>query len=112
MTAKYNIELYKLKAQLCKTFSDPIRLMMIQELREGEKTVGNLQSLLGIPQASVSRHLAILRDKGVVSTRREGTNIFYRLTNPKICEACDIIHEILIQQIESGRELAQKLTGK
>jgi DNA-binding transcriptional ArsR family regulator len=112
MVLKYTTELYQLKAQLCKTFSDPIRLMVIQELREGEKTVGTLQSVLGIPQAGVSRHLAILCDKGMVSTRRESTNIFYRLANPKICEACDIIHEILIKQIESGRELAQKFTGK
>jgi DNA-binding transcriptional ArsR family regulator len=112
MTVKYNLELFKMKAKLCKTFSDPMRLMIIQELREGEKPVGNLQSVLGIPQATVSRHLAILREKGVVSTRREGSNIYYRLTNPRVCEACDIIHQILIQQIESGRELAQKLTGK
>ena len=112
MTGKYDIKLYELKAQLCKTFSDPIRLMIIHELREGERSVGDLQAVLGIPQASVSRHLALLRDRGVVSTRREGKNIIYRLTNPKIGDACDIIHEILIKQIEYGRELAQKLTGK
>ena len=111
MLAKYNLELYKLKARLCKTFTDPRRLMIIQELREGEKSVGDIQTALEVPQTAVSRHLAILRETGVVQTRREGTNIYYRLTDPKICEACDIVHDILINQMETSRDLAKKLVG-
>jgi len=111
MTTKYNIELYKLKAELCKTFAEPRRLMIIQELRDGEKSVSDIQVAMDIPQSAVSRHLAVLRDKGVVQTRRQGTNIYYRLTNPKICEACDIVQEILINQINNSRELAKKLIG-
>jgi DNA-binding transcriptional ArsR family regulator len=111
MPAKYNTDLYKMKAQLCKTFADPTRLMIIQELRENEKSVSDLQTALDIPQAAVSRHLALLRERGVVQTRREGTTIFYRLSNPKICEACDIVHQILLNQIKTSREAAQKLIG-
>jgi ArsR family transcriptional regulator, virulence genes transcriptional regulator len=111
MTAKYDLELYKLKAELCKTFAEPKRLIIIQELKDGEKCVSDLQSATDIPQPVLSRHLAILRDGGVVQTRRNGTNIYYRLTNPKICEACDIVHEILINQINSNREQANRLVG-
>ena|SRR4030043_2264792 len=105
----YNIELYKLKAELCKTFSDPKRLIIISELRNGEKAVGDLAQDLGLSQAVVSRQLAILRDKGVVKPRREGTNVYYSLTDPKIGEACDMVHEILLKQIEKNREFTEKL---
>jgi len=109
MPDKYNMELYRMKAQLCKTFADPTRLMIIQELRNGEKSVSDLQTTLDIPQAAVSRHLAVLRERGVVQTRRGGTNVYYRLSNVKICEACDLVHEILINQIKNNRETAEKL---
>ncbi len=91
MTEKYNDELFRLKAELCKTFSDPKRLMIISELREGEKSVGELVASLEAPQAFISRHLAVLRHRGVVSARREGVNVYYSLTNPRILEACDIV---------------------
>jgi DNA-binding transcriptional ArsR family regulator len=105
----YDIELYRRKAELCKTFSDPKRLMIISELREGEKSVNELVVALRVPQAVVSRHLAILRNRGVVVTRREGVNIYYRLADTKIIKACDIVHEILLGQVARTREIAEKL---
>ena len=106
---KYNLELWKLKAELCRTFSDSTRLMIINELREGEKQVGDLAQTLQIAQAMVSRHPAILRERGIAITRREGTKVYYSLSNPRICEACDLIHEILLKQIEKNKELAERL---
>lgn len=105
----YDIELYRRKAELCKTFSDPKRLMIISELREGEKSVNELVVALKVPQAVVSRHLAVLRNRGVVVTRREGVNIYYRLADTKIIEACDIVHEILLEQVARTREIAERL---
>ena len=105
----HNLELYKLKAELCKTFSDPKRLIIISELRSGEKSVGDLARVLQISQAVVSRQLAILREKGVVLPRREGTNVYYSLTDPKIGEACDLVHEVLLNQIGKNRELSERL---
>ena len=102
-------ELYKLKAELCKTFADPKRLMIINELRHGEKTVGNLTQVLQVPQAVVSRHLAVLRTRGIVTTRRDGVNVYYRLANPRIVDACDIVHEILLEQVARNRDMAEKL---
>jgi DNA-binding transcriptional ArsR family regulator len=109
MPVKYNSDLYKLKAELCKTFSDAKRLMIISELRGGEKSVGDLAEILELPQAVVSRHLAVLRSRGIVSTRRKGLNIYYRLTDVKIIVACDIVHEILLDQVAKNREMADKL---
>lgn len=110
MATQYEPELYHLKAELCKTFADPKRLVIIEELREGEKAVGDLAQTLGISQAVVSRHLAILRERGVVKARREGTNVYYSLSDPRICEACDLVHQILLNQIAKSKELAERLT--
>lgn len=84
---------------------------MIEELRGGEKSVSELIRLLDIPQAAVSRHLAVLRDRGVVQTRRKGNVVFYSLTDLKIGEACDLVHNILLNQIEKNRQLAERLVG-
>ena len=109
MAKKYDIELYKLQAELCKTFSDPKRLIIISELRDGEKSVSELVEILQTPQAVVSRHLAILRHRGVVQTRRDGLNIYYSLTNPRIVEACDISRQILLEQVARNKKIVDKL---
>ena len=107
-----DMELYRLKASLCKTFADPRRLMIINELREGEKLVGDLAKTLQLPQAVTSRLLAFLRQHGVVIPRREGKNVYYRLADPKIIQACDLIHEVLLNQIEENKELAERINHK
>jgi DNA-binding transcriptional ArsR family regulator len=106
-----NMELFKMKANLCKTFADPKRLFIIDELRSGEKAVGELVKSTGISQAVVSRQLAILRERGVVTPRREGTNVFYSLSDSRIGDACDLVREILIGQLKKNRELTRKLVS-
>ena len=108
---EYNMELYKLKAELCKTFSDPTRLAIINELRSGEKVVGHLAETLGKAQSVVSRHLALLRERGVVTARREGTSVYYSLSDPRIGEACDIVHSILMSRLARNRDFAERLSA-
>ena len=108
MSSEYDLELFKLKAELCETFADPRRLMIINALREGELSVGDLVTRLDCHQALVSRHLGVLRHRGIVTSRREGVNIFYSLTDPYIIQACDIVHEVLMKQVARNRELAEK----
>jgi ArsR family transcriptional regulator, virulence genes transcriptional regulator len=109
MSASYNMDLFKLKAEISKAFSDPKRLIIITELRDGEKTVGELVKAMGISQAVISRQLAILRSSGVVIPRRAGNNIFYSLSDQRICEACDIVHEVLMDRLARNREMANNL---
>jgi DNA-binding transcriptional ArsR family regulator len=106
----HDSEMFKLKAELCKTFADAKRLAIIHELRSGEKMVGELAQTLQIPHAVASRHLALLRNRGVVRPRREGTNVYYCLTDPMIVMACDIIHQVLLNSLTVSRELAERLT--
>ena len=104
-------QLFKMQAEICKTMSDPKRLMIVHELRDGELSVGQLGARLELPQANVSQHLAILRKRGIVNTRREGTTVFYSLASCKIGEACDMVREVLNEQLSSTSELAQLLSN-
>jgi ArsR family transcriptional regulator len=108
MSSESDFELFKLKAELCKTFSDPGRLIIIDQLRNGEKQVGELADTLQMPQAVVSRHLALLRSRGIVTPRREGTSVYYSLTDLKIIEACDLVHQVLLNHLAKNRELAER----
>jgi ArsR family transcriptional regulator, virulence genes transcriptional regulator len=109
MNTKYDIELYQMKADLSKTFSDPKRLMIINELRSGEKAVGELKESLDLHQAVISHQLGILRSRGLVITRRSGNSIYYSLADIRIIEACDIVHSVLLKQLEIKKKLASKI---
>ncbi len=86
---------YNLHAEMCKTISNPRRQAILDTIRNGEMTVSELIEKTGISQANLSQHLAILRSKGVVNTRRDGNNVHYSLSNLKIIEAYDLISEVL-----------------
>ncbi len=96
----------EMHAEVCKTLGSPVRIEILTALRDGEKTVGQLSEELELKQANVSQHLAILRQRQVVTTRKEGTSIYYRVSNPKIIQACQLMREVLLEQLKE----AQKLT--
>ena len=81
-------------------------------MRDKELTVSELVAQLRIPKANVSQHRAVLRQKKVVVTRREGLNIYYRIANPKIIQACDLMRQVLMEQLEEGERLAKRLRAR
>ena len=100
-------KIYRIHADICKTLANPIRLEILNLLRDGEHTVNDLTALTGYAQATVSQHLAVLRQRGVVSTRKEGINVYYEIANPKIIQACDMIRSVLFEQIAEMKKLAR-----
>lgn len=104
-----DMELYNRKAALCRTFADPKRLILINELRAGETSVGELAEKAGMNQAVVSRELALMRNRGVVKPRRDGTKVYYSLSNPRIIEACDMVHQVLLSILEEDRDFTQSV---
>ena len=100
--------IFQMHAEICKTLSNPIRLEILSKLRDGKKSVNEIASLAGVRQATVSQHLAVLRHRGVVSTRREGINVYYDVANPKITRACDLMREVLFEHIASMNEISPK----
>ena len=96
-------EQFALHAELCKILTDPKRLHLINALRDEERSVGELAAKLGMSLPNTSQHLALLRRAGLVSTRREATTVFYRLSEPRIAEACDIVHAIVTDRLSPLR---------
>jgi ArsR family transcriptional regulator, virulence genes transcriptional regulator len=95
---------YNLHADICKTISNPNRQAILDMMRSGEITVTELVNKTGISQANLSQHLAILRSKGVVNTRRDGNNIYYSISNMKIIQAYDLISEVLQESFQSKHD--------
>ena len=96
------VEIYELHARVCKAIADAKRLLIINELRDGPRTVGELADVLGIPQANASQLLAILRDRGIVTARRSGSNIHYSLTSSKVVEAIDLLYQFMTERLDAG----------
>lgn len=104
-------ELHELHARVCKAIADPKRLLLINELRDGPQTVGDLCQALGISQSNASQHLAVLRDRGLVRAQRTGTNVHYSLRSPKIVQAVDLLREFLAEDLADRGALGNAASG-
>jgi ArsR family transcriptional regulator len=100
--------LYKLHASICHTLANPKRLEIIDKLRVGELSVTELVEALEISQSNLSQHLSVMRQRGIVTTRREGLNVFYRLSNSKITQACDLMRQVLLENLEADVAVARR----
>jgi DNA-binding transcriptional ArsR family regulator len=103
---KLDMTVYNLQAEISKTLANPVRLAILHTLRDGEKSVNELADIIGIGQSNLSQHLALMRQNGIVKTRKQGTSIFYSVTDPKINVACDTIREVLLNQLRQSQDLA------
>ncbi len=99
---------YALHAEICKVLTDPKRLMIIDALRTGERSVGELAERVGMRLPNASQHLAILRRVGLIDGRREATTVYYRLAEPRIVEACDQIHDIVRSRLGGAPRLGTR----
>jgi ArsR family transcriptional regulator len=86
-----------LHARLCKAIADPKRLLILDALRHGARAVGDIAEECGLSQPNTSQHLAILRERNVVTTSRSGNTIYYSLTSRKVLEAVDLLREFMAE---------------
>ena len=103
------VKIFELHADVCKVFSNAKRLEILNTLRDKELTVSELIEKIGISKANLSQHMSILKSKGVVLSRREGVNIYYRISNHKIIQACDLMREVLLEQLEEKGKMVATL---
>lgn len=94
LKSTFSKETYKKNAELYKVMANPKRLEILNNIVEKEASVNELSKVLGIRKSNTSQHLAYLRYVGLVTTRRQGKNVFYKITNPKIVEPCKIFNEL------------------
>jgi DNA-binding transcriptional ArsR family regulator len=93
------------QVHICKAFANITRLQMLDLLNEGEWAAADLQHALGITKPNLSQHLAILKASGIVSTRREGRNIYCSLGMPEVRKVCHQLRDVLRAQIRKGSDL-------
>jgi ArsR family transcriptional regulator len=111
MDINERFEIYRLHAEFCKALSDANRLLIITELSRGELSVNELTRRLGLQQSNVSKHLAFLRENGLVNARREGTSTYYSLADPRIFEAIRLLRAVQSEVFEKRRKLAGSPPG-
>lgn len=97
------------KAEFFRALAHPVRIRILEALSGGERSVHELQRALGLDQPVVSQHLAVLRGKNVVTTRKEGTSVNYALGDPLITELLHTAREIFNHQLVGTRSLLREL---
>jgi len=102
-------EIFERQAQICKAFAHPGRLRILDLLGKGERGVSELQTALGMSKTSVSQQISILKSAGVLSTRRNGKQIYCSLAIPEVKEACQLIRGVLRAQLAASRRLHEPL---
>ena len=111
MLAPAEKHVLRLQSEICKTLSSARRLEILHELRDGEKSVGELCISTGLRQANVSQHLALMRHRKIVLQRRSGNTVLYRIADKRINRACDIMREFLIHQASEDSRLVQLVSA-
>lgn len=104
-------EIYELQADICKIFANAKRLEIINILKDEERSANELIEKTGLSKANLSQHMAVLKATGVILARREGVNMYYRIANPKIIQACNLMKEVLAEQIQEKGRIVSIHTG-
>ncbi len=100
--------LQQFKARLFRALAHEVRIRVLEEIREGERSVGELQEALSVSGSSMSQHLAVLRSEGIVSARRDGTSVFYSVADARLYTLLDNARAIFEQRIASGAALLRE----
>lgn len=109
--ADMSTSIHGVKAEFFRTLGHPVRVRILEALREGERSVGELQSALGLDSGGASQHLAVLRRQGLLDNRKEGTSVLYRVKDPRTFQLLEIARQILSAQFEETQALLEDLAA-
>lgn len=104
--------IYALKAEFFRVLGHPVRIRLLQLLRDGERTVGDLQAALGLDSSNTSQQLALLRRQGLVASRREGTSVYYSVKDARTLMLLEMAKEIISANLVDGQALLDDLAGE
>jgi DNA-binding transcriptional ArsR family regulator len=102
-------ELRRFKAQLFQGLAHPTRIAIVELLRHGELSAGQLIEQLGLEQANASQHLAVLRSKQIVVNRKEGNQVFYSLRDPVLIDVLDILKRYFFSQLSQTMSMLREI---
>lgn len=100
--------LREFKAGIFQALAHSSRIAIVDQLRNGEVSVGQLCEKVGLEQANASQHLSVLRAKHIVETRKEGNQIFYRLRNPLVGEMLELMRQYFFENMQEATKLLKK----
>lgn len=100
-------EITQLHADICSALADPRRILILYTLAEQPRNVSDIAEAIGISQPAASRHLNLLRERGMVVARREGQSVVYQLGDERTIQALDLLRAILADTLKSRGQLAQ-----
>lgn len=109
ISSTLNQEISQLHADFCSALADPTRLILLYALAEGPCHVGELAEKVGLPQPTISRHLKILRERGLVEAERRGMSVQYSLTDRRVIEALDLLRSVMRDGLAKRAELAEAI---
>jgi len=110
MTENLKDEVARLHAQLCSCLADPNRILILYSLADAPKNVNELSRTIGLPQPTVSRHLKMLREHGLLVNERIGQMVVYRVRDGRIIEALDLLREMMADILQESAVLARQST--
>jgi ArsR family transcriptional regulator, virulence genes transcriptional regulator len=102
-------KIFQMQCDICKALGHPLRLAIVDRLRDREASAADLLEELEISKANLSKHAALLVRGGIVESRREGRQLYYRLADPEIHQACAIMRSILYRRLKAGEKLASAI---
>ncbi len=102
-------ELRRFKAEIFQALAHPTRIAMVEALRDGEMSAGHVIEKLGLEQANASQHLAVLRAKQVVVSRKEGNQVFYSLRDPVLVEVLDVLKRYFYSQLSHTMSMLKEM---
>ena len=103
-------EVTALHAGICSGLADPRRILILYALSDKPRNVSELAEELGISQPTASRHLNLLRERGLVTARREGQSVVNTLADDRIIQALDLLRQVLASNLQSQAALAESVT--
>lgn len=101
--------IYQVKAEFFKTLGHPARIRVLELLRDGERSVGELIPEVGLEPSHLSQQLGVLRRAGVLQTRKEGSSVLYSVADPRLFELLEVAKQILTSTLTETRELLVEL---
>jgi DNA-binding transcriptional ArsR family regulator len=104
-----SVPLSLVKAELFKALAHPARIRALEVLAEGERSVGELQPLVGIESSHLSQQLGVLRRAGMVTTRKDGSSVFYAVRDPLVVELLSVAKRLLLTSLTETRDLLEDL---
>jgi DNA-binding transcriptional ArsR family regulator len=102
-------ELRRFKAEIFQGLAHPTRIAIVESLRSGEQSAGQLIEHLGLEQANASQHFAVLRSKQIVVSRKEGNQVFYSLRDPMLIEVLDILKRYFYTHLSQTMSMLQEI---